>query len=355
MDSSSTPSKDGTLVDPSTVSMIGAVSYNGSISHTPPPPLPPLAAVPEKKAKKDKPSTSKSKKPVESKSATDKKMEELDQKWLDRFNRLQVLLMAMTLQPAFSSAVKVIPSHTLSANVAKDTEPFFQLTTSEHTGTAPSAMHQLTIQLESDPHLSSERTGKDSSAHSDTGSPVLHRQRKDSASSFSSGAGSHVSDRPPVDLDVEEGELLEDQDMTVTKPEQALSEDHTYRETMRGIRSSMDWSNIPEMDSSNTASDDNHFSGPKVPVPEKVSVQMPTEEWLCRKLSKLNLTLVEGYPSHCSEAGGLMRDQFLRPAKSQSPAYTGSSKNVSATGLAGEFREIRAGAQTGLRLCRLPV
>ena len=35
-----------------------------------------------------------------------------------------------------------------------------------------------------------------------------------------------------------------------------------------------------------------------------------------------------------------------------SPTYTGTSKNVSATGLAGE---IRAGAQTKLQCCRLPV
>ena len=38
-----------------------------------------------------------------------------------------------------------------------------------------------------------------------------------------------------------------------------------------------------------------------------------------------------------------------------SPTYTRTSKNVSATGLAGELREIRAGAQTRLRFCRLPV
>ena len=37
------------------------------------------------------------------------------------------------------------------------------------------------------------------------------------------------------------------------------------------------------------------------------------------------------------------------------PAYIGSSKNVSGTRLAGESTEIRAGAQTSLRLCRLPV
>ena len=44
---------------------------------------------------------------------------------------------------------------------------------------------------------------------------------------------------------------------------------------------------------------------------------MPTDDWLCRKLNKLNLTLVEGYPSQSSEASGLLKDQFLRPAKSQ--------------------------------------
>ena len=38
-----------------------------------------------------------------------------------------------------------------------------------------------------------------------------------------------------------------------------------------------------------------------------------------------------------------------------SPAYTGSSENVSTTGLAGEFRKIRTGAQTSLQFCWLPV
>ena len=40
---------------------------------------------------------------------------------------------------------------------------------------------------------------------------------------------------------------------------------------------------------------------------------------------------------------------------SLSPEYTESGRNVSATGLAGEFRKIRAGSQTSLRFCRLPV
>ena len=124
------------------------------------------------------------------------------------------------------------------------------------------------------------------------------------------------SDQPPVDLYVEEGELWDDQDMTVTELDQIPSAEQTNWETMRGIRSYMGWINIPDVDSSNTASDDKPFSGPKVPVPGKVSVTRPTEDWLCKKLSKLNVTLTRSF-----EASGLMKDQFLRPAKSQSKWY----------------------------------
>ena len=135
LDIATTPSKDGPLVDPAIISVVGAISDTGSVSSPP-------STVPEKKAKKDEPSSSKSKKPTESKSATDKKIEELDQKWSDRFNRLEALLMPKTFQPTFSSAVKVTPSHSPPANVPKDTEPFFQPTSSERTDPDSSAMHQ---------------------------------------------------------------------------------------------------------------------------------------------------------------------------------------------------------------------
>ena len=89
---------------------------------------------------------------------------------------------------------------------------------------------------------------------------------------------------------------------------------------MRGIRSFMGWTHVPDIDSSNP-SDDNPFAGPKAPAPSKISVHMPTEDWLCKKLSKLNLTLVEGYPSRTAEAGSLPMDQFLRPPRPQSKWY----------------------------------
>ena len=42
--------------------------------------------------------------------------------------------MAKTFQPTFSSAVKVSPSHSPPASIAKGSEPFFQPTSSGRTG-----------------------------------------------------------------------------------------------------------------------------------------------------------------------------------------------------------------------------
>ena len=57
--------------------------------------------------------------------------------------------------------------------------------------------------------------------------------------------------------------------------------------------------------------DPHFFAGPEVQIPGKVSVILPTDKWLCNKLSKLNVTLVQGYPSRTAEAGSLHRDQFV--------------------------------------------
>ena len=49
--------------------------------------------------------------------------------------------------------------------------------------------------------------------------------------------------------------------------------------------------------------------------------QLPTDEWPCRNLAKMNLTLTDGYPCRGAEAGGLQRDQFLKPPRSQAKWY----------------------------------
>ena len=373
------------LVDPSSVSVIGVVSGPSADKS----PIPP-----EKKPKKDKPSTKPKKSSSALSSATEDKFTALEDKWSDRFNRLEALLLARSMEPTFSSDIMVAAAHSPPANVAHDTEPFFQpadrpMDTFQRTGPDSSAALQPSAgKLLKDSSLygssSSERTGPDNIAsqqksagklknklnistqgrtgpdtasqkqkstgkpstdprrpstvsaegsnqqvidhppsdrpYSTTGSvsPTPQKSRRDSISSLDSDIQSHLSDTPPVELFVEEGDLSDDQEFI--EQELPTSEEQIYRETMRGIRSFMGWSHIPDVDSSNP-SDDNPFAGPKAPAPSKISVQMPTEDWLCRKLSKLNLTMTEGYPSRTTEAGSLSMDHFLRPAKPQTKWY----------------------------------
>ena len=63
-----------------------------------------------------------------------------------------------------------------------------------------------------------------------------------------------------------------------------------------------------------------------------MSMHMPIEEWLCKKLNKLNMTLIEGYPSRTAEAGHLPMGSFLKPARSQNKwygLYPGQEKDTS--------------------------
>ena len=383
-----TPTEEIALVDPASVSVIGAVGESVASPST--------SIPPEKKAKKDKP-TSKAKKSASS--SADDRISALDLKWSDRFNRLEALLMAKSLEPSFSADVRVTPKHSPPANVSKDSEPFFQPTnllgaSSQRTGpdtvgalqpsagklptdknsqtsstrtgpdviaskqksagkqkvetlpaqtasgrTGPdvaSSKHKSTGKPHSDSHRTasssaqktskvlSDRPGSDrpsSASHTGSESPTLHKSSgRDSISSMDSDVEStgNLSDVPPLEIFVDEGELSDDQELT--EQDTPTSEEQTYRETMRGIRAFMGWSHVPEIDSSNP-SDDNPFAGPKAPAPSKIAVHMPTEEWLCKKLSKLNITLVEGYPSRTAEAGSLPMDHFLRPPRSQAKWY----------------------------------
>ena len=73
----------------------------------------------------------------------------------------------------------------------------------------------------------------------------------------------------------------------------------------------MGWHQIPEFDSVSSA-DNNPFAGSRAPPTGKVSVKLPVDDWLCRKMEKLNITVAEGYPSKSTEPAGLLRDQFVK-------------------------------------------
>ena len=359
---SDTPKQDSSsssLIDPYSVTVVGAVDAQGILqspgsssgkaqktdSSSKPKDLKPKAEKPSKSS------------PKSHKSSVDSKIDDLDQKWADRFNRLEALLLAKTLDkpdPAFTS-VKVAPTHSPPASSAISDKPFIRPSGSasgtDASGTDLAFQSQVTdqsvrpdtLQHTSDLTGSLQTVSKSTSksqknrASTDrlsdragTASPVPQQvpSRSSSAparrlSTSSMDTDTDLSDRPPVDIFVEEGELSDQElESATADPDQTLSEEQTYRETMSGIRSFMGWTHIPEVDTAASTADDNPFAGPKSQPSGKVSVSMPTDEWLCSKMGKLNLTLTEGYPSRSSEAGGLLKDQFVRPPRSQAKWYS---------------------------------
>ena len=71
---------------------------------------------------------------------------------------------------------------------------------------------------------------------------------------------------------------------------QELSEEASYRETIRGMRYFMGWHQIPEFNSVSSA-DDNLFASFRVQPIGKVSVKLPIDDWLCRKMEKFSITI----------------------------------------------------------------
>ena len=308
-------SSSSSLIDPSSVTVVGAVDDQG-ILQSPGSSSGKKKATPSEKVKasssKDKAVTEKPSKSLSSKAhraSPDTRIEELDQKWSERFNRLEALLLAKSLdrqEPSFTS-VKVTPAHSPPAESAISTKPFIRPQTSDPSVTDLASQRQATDQLHEPDSLqhvldlpvssqtASKSTGKSTkgkvSTDSDlagTDSPLSQLvpsrsssapARRQSTSSMDTDSESVISDHPPVDLFVEEGELSDQEhEISATDPDLVLSEEQNYRETMSGIRSFMGSTHIPEIDSTTSKSEDNPFAGPKSQPTGKVSVTMPTDE-----------------------------------------------------------------------------
>ena len=70
----------------------------------------------------------------------------------------------------------------------------------------------------------------------------------------------------------------------------------------------MDWHHLLGFDSS---LDDNPFPGSIAQLAGKVSIKLPVDDWLYRKLENLNLIIAEGYPPR------IMETAFERPVHDQ--------------------------------------
>ena len=252
---SSTPLKESdtlspTLVDPALVSVVGVVDGQSTSG------VSGLSGPVEKKAKKaeakhtsktksdkptksDKRAKSTSSRPPSSStdqgksttSSTDTRFADLDKKWSDRFNRLEALLLAKTLDPPRDpvfSTVKVTPPHAPPANVVR-TDPFIKPASQP---TDPAVESPAT---DSSHHKSGAKASCSTQPDPVT-SVSAHRQLstafdvscKESLSSSDSDSDSLSSDQPPLDILPEEGELSDDQEANLSDQEQSLSEEQSY-------------------------------------------------------------------------------------------------------------------------------
>ena len=245
-------------------------------------------------------------------------LKKLDDKWAVRFSRLEAMLLAKSftvpVEPVVKPAAEVTtskkpffdPGASTSSLARESTGPSLVQATSEaidemqtatqpleapSAGTAtqpvpaPSSVPDVQPSSEGDLSAASDSEGDQ---HSVTGSL--------SDENYPYGS-------PDRDLPREEA------------ADQELSEEANYRETMRGIRSFMGWHKIPEFETV-SSSDENPFAGAHVQPTSKVSVKLPVDDWLCRKMGKLNLTITEGYPARNTDTAGLLKDQFIKPPRS---------------------------------------
>ena len=332
-----------TLVDPSLVSVIGVAKDSGVKSSKEASTIPAgakakkmdksLEAVsstpevakakktqktPDSKVAKEKNSKKWHSSPVRSSAVTtDSKLEAMDLKWSERFSRLEAMLLSKSLsqsEPSFQP-VKITPVKPPPAGAVDNTEPFFALTRS--TDRPTSAQQQASDQPQQvDRPFSTNQPSTDSAFKPSVSTSGVEPTYRSSDSDMDTDSVTDTKSLPRVMGNTEGGELSDiEQDVSLTDADQALSEEQNYRETMRGIRSYMGWSHIPDVDSALSSSEDNPFAAPK--QQPTGSVNLPTDDWLCRKMDRLKLTLIQGYPSRSSEAGGLQRDQFVKPPKSQ--------------------------------------
>ena len=329
-----------TLVDPTTVTVLGQVSSEKTSS---------AESTPKHKKKRSDSSPRSSKRKHSSKPTTDD-LKSLDDKWSERFSRVE----AMLLNQSFAVPVKPVNA----ASVVPREHPFFDpgasasVMSSEGTGDIATQLTATQPPL-GVPGTEAVRGGVKSATHPVQGpgtSEVLATQPllvpgagTATQPSQAPGAGPEVlpagaettlhNQSPSIgqnsdvarqsDSEAElDGEPASPAsvhyqgDVPEAATDQDLSEDANYRETLRGVRSFMGWHHIPEYDNSAASMDDNPFAGSRVKTTGKVSVQLPVDEWLCKKMEKLNVTIAEGYPARNSETSGLLRDQFVKTPRS---------------------------------------
>ena len=295
-----------TLVDPAHVSVLARVEKVKDVSSTP---------TTKKTKRSESPSASK-KRSSSKPSAED--LKNLDDKWAERFSRLEAMILAKTFTVPVEPVVKP-PS-----DVTPTGKPFFEPSTSklpvektltsekpgpclvQATGNAAEEMQTATQPL------GAPGAGIATQPVQAPGSfPEVQPTGDEDMSAASDSEADQFSTTGSLGPDTHRDRSA-DRDGPKDDPATEPTEEANYRETMRGVRSFMNWHRVPEFETVSSTSDDNPFAGARTQPTGKVSVKLPVDDWLCRKMTSLNLPIKEGYPTRNTDSTGLLRDQFIK-------------------------------------------
>ena len=305
---SSTTTSTPTLVDPTHVNVLGKVEKGKAAQSTP---------TTKKTKRSESPKQSASKRSSSSR-PSNVDIKELDNKWAERFSRLEAMLLAKTFTMPVEPVVKP------ASDVTPTEKPFFEPSTSklpveksqpfekpgpcldQATGTAVEEMQTATQPL------GAPGAGIATQPVQAPGSSLdVQPTSETDLTAASDSEADQFSETGSLDGDIHRDRSA-DRDASRDDPETGPTEEANYRETMRGVRSFMNWHRVPEFETVSSTADDNPFAGARAQPTGKVSVKLPVDDWLCRKMSNLNLTVKEGYPTRNTDNTGLLKDQFIK-------------------------------------------
>ena len=225
-----------------------------------------------------------------------KELQELDDKWSLRMARLEALI---TLgprpsphqpQPAFSPVKIPVPHQAPQGSLSHT--PFLQSSVTSGQAGLASGPDRTQTYTQVSRQMSSPLQNLYSDKDSDL-EPVFQQPGPlSTAMPFSAAFHYPTWDvSSPDKYQVEEGEVSEpdpepgDQpDSDSGEKDKIMSEDQNYRETVRGVRAFMGWSHILDLEYSPTSRADNPWTGHRSQPVGKVSVLLPPEDCLCKKI-----------------------------------------------------------------------
>ena len=261
-------------MDPAHVSVLGKVEKVKAVQSTL------TTAKKTKRSESPKPSANKKKSSSSRPSAED--LKQLDDKWAERFSRLEAMILAKTFTVPVEPVVKP------ASDVTTSQKPFFYpgaTTSSLAVEKSGPCLDQATGEAVEEMQTATQPLGAPGAGiatqpvQAPGSFPEVQPTGEGDVSAASDSEADQLSVTGSLDDEIHRDRSA-DRDVSRDDPDSEPTEEANYRET------------------------------------SKVSVKLPVDDWLCRKMSSLNLTLTEGYLTRNTDNTGLLRDQFIKTPRS---------------------------------------